>query len=108
MIERLDELEGSIQRWLEKNMQYIQFVVPIENALTTDPVQAMFCGPVADMQRVLRVLEVAGCRLQSCAPSIPGAIFRLWMCSMRAVPRDTRLSAGPITGDYPRAGHGHR
>ena len=48
MIERLDELEGSIQRWLEKNMQYIKFVVPIENALTTDPVQAMFCGPVAD------------------------------------------------------------
>jgi len=56
VLERLDKLEGSIQRWLEKNMQYIQFVVPIENALTTDPVQAMFCGPVADMQRVLQVL----------------------------------------------------
>ncbi len=56
VIERLDKLEGSIQRWLEKNMQYIRFVVPIENALTTDPVQAMFCGPVADMQRVLQVL----------------------------------------------------
>jgi len=37
VIERLDELEASIQRWLEKNRQYIQFVVPIENALTTDP-----------------------------------------------------------------------
>jgi len=49
VIERLDKLEASIQRWLEKNMQYIQFVVPIEDALTTDPVQAMFCGPVADM-----------------------------------------------------------
>jgi Cof subfamily protein (haloacid dehalogenase superfamily) len=61
VIERLDELEASIQRWLEKNMKYIQFVVPIENALTTDPVQAMFCGPVADMQRVLRIL--AGCGL---------------------------------------------
>jgi Cof subfamily protein (haloacid dehalogenase superfamily) len=57
VIERLDQLEGSIKRWLEKNMQYIQFVVPIENALTSDPVQAMFCGPVADMQRALRVLE---------------------------------------------------
>ena len=42
-------------------MQYIQFVVPIENALTTDPVQAMFCGPVAEMQRALQVL--AGCGL---------------------------------------------
>jgi len=56
VIERLDQLEGSIQRWLEKNMKYIQFVVPIENALTTDPVQAMFCGPIAHMQRVLQVL----------------------------------------------------
>src|ERR1700733_11334947 len=55
VIERLDKLEGSIKRWLEKNMQYIRFVVPIENALTTDPVQAMFCGPIADMQRVLQV-----------------------------------------------------
>src|ERR1700682_3874957 len=49
VIERLDELEASIQRWLEKNRQYIQFVVPIENALTSDPVQAMFCGPIALM-----------------------------------------------------------
>jgi hypothetical protein len=60
VIERLDKLEGSIQRWLEKNMQYIQFVVPIENALTTDPVQAMFCGPVADMRPVLQVLGSCG------------------------------------------------
>jgi len=61
VIERIEYLEGSIQRWLEKNMQYIKFVVPIENALTTDPVQAMFCGPIADMQRALQAL--AGCGL---------------------------------------------
>lgn len=61
VIEHLQKLEGSIQRWLEKNMQYIQFVVPIEKALTTDPVQAMFCGPVAHMQQALTVL--AGCGL---------------------------------------------
>jgi len=60
VVERLDELEGSIQRWLEKNMKYIQFVVPIENALTSDPVQAMFCGPLAHMQRVLEVLGSCG------------------------------------------------
>jgi Cof subfamily protein (haloacid dehalogenase superfamily) len=58
VIERMDQLEGSIQRWLEKNMAYIEFVVPIENALTTDPVQAMFCGPVADMRRALTALEM--------------------------------------------------
>ena len=60
VIERLDKLEGSIQRWLEKNMQYIQFVVPIEDALTTDPVQAMFCGPITDMRRVLQALGRCG------------------------------------------------
>jgi Cof subfamily protein (haloacid dehalogenase superfamily) len=72
VIERLDELEHSIQRWLEKNMQYIQFVVPIENALTTDPVQAMFCGPVADMLRVLRVLESCGLPITVLRTEYPG------------------------------------
>jgi hypothetical protein len=72
VIERLDELEGSIQRWLEKNMQYIQFVVPIEDALTTDPVQAMFCGPVANMKRVLRVLEGCGLPITVLRTEYPG------------------------------------
>ena len=72
VIERLDELEASIQRWLEKNMEYIQFVVPIENALTTDPVQAMFCGPVADMQRVLRMLDSCGLPITVLRTEYPG------------------------------------
>ena len=61
IVEHLAELEASIQRWLEKNLEYIDFVVPIEDALTTDPVQAMFCGPVALMHQVLQVL--GRCRL---------------------------------------------
>jgi len=72
VIERLNELEASIQRWLEKNMQYIKFVVPIENALTSDPVQAMFCGPVADMQRVLQVLESCGLPITVVRTEYPG------------------------------------
>jgi len=72
VIERLDELEGSIQRWLEKNMQYIQFVVPIEKSLTTDPVQAMFCGPVADMQRALSVLGECGLPITVLRTEYPG------------------------------------
>jgi Cof subfamily protein (haloacid dehalogenase superfamily) len=72
VIERLDLLEHSIQRWLEKNMQYIEFVVPIENALTTDPVQAMFCGPVADMQGVLQVLESCGLPITVLRTEYPG------------------------------------
>ncbi len=33
VLEHLDDLNASIRRWLEKNMAYIEFVVPIENAL---------------------------------------------------------------------------
>jgi Cof subfamily protein (haloacid dehalogenase superfamily) len=60
VLERLDELGPSIRRWLEKNMEYIEFVVPIEKALVTDPVQAMFCGTMARMSGALRLLEQAG------------------------------------------------
>ena len=60
VLERLDELESNIQRWLEKNMRYIEFVVPIENALVKDPVQAMFCGTMARMNQALDVLKNAG------------------------------------------------
>src|SRR5439155_1068504 len=34
VLERMDEVTSSIQRWLEKNMQYIDFVVPVEDSLT--------------------------------------------------------------------------
>ena len=60
VLERLDELGASIRRWLEKNMEYIEFVVPIERALVTDPVQAMFCGTMERMIEALRALESAG------------------------------------------------
>jgi Cof subfamily protein (haloacid dehalogenase superfamily) len=61
VLERMDELTGSIQRWLEKNMQFIDFVVPIEKALVADPVQAMFCGNIERMRGALETL--AGCGL---------------------------------------------
>jgi hypothetical protein len=57
VLERMDQLTHSIQRWLEKNLEYIDFVVPLENALVTDPVQAMFCGPIVRMSEALAVLE---------------------------------------------------
>ncbi len=60
VLEHLDELTASIRRWLEKNMEYIEFVVPIERALVADPVQAMFCGTVARMAEALRALEGIG------------------------------------------------
>ena len=60
VLERMDELNASIRRWLEKNLEYIEFVVPIENALVTDPVQAMFCGTLERMKLALRSLNAAG------------------------------------------------
>ena len=60
VLERMDELTVSIQRWLEKNIQYIEFVVPIEDALVADPVQAMFCGPIARMREALSCLDASG------------------------------------------------
>jgi Cof subfamily protein (haloacid dehalogenase superfamily) len=53
VLERMDQLTSSIQRWLEKNEQYLEFVVPIERALSADPIQAMFCGTVARMREAL-------------------------------------------------------
>jgi len=60
VLEHLDDLSASIRRWLEKNIAYIEFVVPIENALVNDPVQAMFCGSMARMSEALRTLEGSG------------------------------------------------
>jgi Cof subfamily protein (haloacid dehalogenase superfamily) len=54
ILERLDELNNSIQRWIEKNRQYVEFIVPIENGLLEAPVQAMFCGSI---ERMLRAEE---------------------------------------------------
>jgi len=59
VLEQLDELGASIRRWLEKNMEYIEFVIPLEKALITDPVQAMFCGTMARMQQALLALDAA-------------------------------------------------
>jgi len=59
VLERLDELGASIRRWLEKNMEYIEFVVPVERALVKDPVQAMFCGTMARMTEALLALASA-------------------------------------------------
>jgi Cof subfamily protein (haloacid dehalogenase superfamily) len=53
VLEHMNELNVSIERWLEKNLPYINFVIPIEKSITTDPVQAMFCGPIGRMHEAL-------------------------------------------------------
>src|SRR5215831_9211053 len=51
ILERADELNQTVSRWLEVNRPYIKFVAPLEDALSgEDPLQAMYCGQVAFME----------------------------------------------------------
>jgi Cof subfamily protein (haloacid dehalogenase superfamily) len=60
VLEHLDDLNLSIRRWLEKNIAFIEFVVPIEQSLVSDPVQAMFCGSMERMSEALQAIQAAG------------------------------------------------
>jgi Cof subfamily protein (haloacid dehalogenase superfamily) len=60
VVERTDELHGAISRWMDKNAAYIERAVPLESALITDPIQAMFCGSVARMQQAQERLAQGG------------------------------------------------
>ena len=60
VLEHADVLNASISRWIEKNAAWIKFVVPIEDALVADPIQAMFCGTVARMREAEAHLKLSG------------------------------------------------
>jgi Cof subfamily protein (haloacid dehalogenase superfamily) len=49
ILETADELNQSISRWMDSNRPYIKIVSPLEDALTEDPLQAMYCGSVRRM-----------------------------------------------------------
>jgi hypothetical protein len=59
VLERADELNQTVSRWLEVNRPYIKFISPLEDALIEDPLQAMYCGRVALMQAVQERLSQA-------------------------------------------------
>ncbi len=60
VLEHADVLNASIGRWIEKNAAWIQFVIPLEKALISDPVQAMYCGTIARMHEAEAHLRKAG------------------------------------------------
>jgi Cof subfamily protein (haloacid dehalogenase superfamily) len=60
VLEHADVLNASIGRWIEKNAAWIQFVIPLEKALVSDPVQAMYCGTIARMHEAEAHLRKAG------------------------------------------------
>lgn len=59
VLESADELNNTVSRWLEVNRPYIKFVSPLENALTEDPLQAMYCGRLAKMEEIERKIRQA-------------------------------------------------
>lgn len=62
VVEHLDELNGSIGKWMAANEPYIEHIIPIENALNDDaPIQMMLCGTIDRMRRAeARLLEHPG------------------------------------------------
>ena len=62
VVEQLEELHGSIGKWMAANEPYIAHVVPIEKALESDaPIQMMLCGTIERMRRAeARLLEHPG------------------------------------------------
>ncbi len=62
VVEELEELHGSIGRWMVANEPYIARVTPIERALEgEDPIQMMLCGTIERMRRAeARLLEHPG------------------------------------------------
>jgi Cof subfamily protein (haloacid dehalogenase superfamily) len=61
VIECADELNASIARWMEKNAQFLQQVVPLEEAVTEDPVQVMFCGSIERMKAAEARIAAGDC-----------------------------------------------
>ncbi len=62
VVEHLEELHGSIGKWMVANEPYIAHVMPIERALEGEaPIQMMLCGTMERMRRAeARMLEHPG------------------------------------------------
>src|SRR5437660_3771989 len=61
VLESFDAFQGSIFGWIEKNRDYIERVEPIARCLTSDPIQAMYCGGferVGEIHRALACSDV--------------------------------------------------
>ena len=59
VLESADELNKTVSRWLQVNRPYIKFVSPLEDALTEDPLEAMYCGRLALMENLQKRLSQA-------------------------------------------------
>ena len=114
--ENHERLYGVIQRWMEKNSPYIEYISPLETSLTNDPIQVMFCGPVELMRTAQQRLmegDLAG-ELLCCARNTiiaisPSSMFCTPACSKghalerwaayRGIPRSQVMAIGDNYND---------
>jgi len=57
--ERLDLAHTPVERYVERNRQYLQQVKRLEDALTDDPIQVLFMGAVQPLRELYRQLREA-------------------------------------------------
>ena len=97
-------------------MEYIEFTVPVENSITRDPVQAMFCGTIPRMRQAraalcssgldnqittlrteypLRDLSIVDVLNQGCSK---GHALERW-ASYRSIPREQVMAIGDNYND---------
>ena len=84
---------------MEANRPYIKIVSPLEDALTEDPLQAMYCGSVARMVQLnsgwLKRLLAMNSPL--CAPNMTTATSAFWIFLPVIAPK------GTPSGDWQRS-----
>jgi Cof subfamily protein (haloacid dehalogenase superfamily) len=59
--ERLDLAHTPVERYVERNREYLQQVKRLEDALTDDPIQVLFMGAVEPMRELYQQLREAPC-----------------------------------------------
>jgi Cof subfamily protein (haloacid dehalogenase superfamily) len=50
--ERVDTPDPLMQRYFDRNREFVRETTPLEEALTEDPIQIMFAGPLAEMREL--------------------------------------------------------
>jgi Cof subfamily protein (haloacid dehalogenase superfamily) len=62
VLESFEAFQGSIFGWIEKNRAYIERVEPIARSLTSDPIQAMYCGGFERVRQIHATLAASSVR----------------------------------------------
>ena len=56
VVETTEFLDVALNRWMQKNSEYLEVIQPLEDSLTEPPVQLTFCGSVGRMREAQELL----------------------------------------------------